>query len=100
MEEARYGKFAKNMESEITYVTRLDSRGEKCSSGILWLLRPAGQKYRIRDSPKESSANAASCNRERSNPESREIPFRMVCTPTMFGMMTSAGASLVRSRPS
>lgn len=22
-----------------------------------------------------------------------------VCTPTMFGMMTSAGASLVRSRP-
>ena len=30
---------------------------------------------------------------------SREIPFRMVCTPTMFGMMTSAGASLVRLRP-
>ena len=30
---------------------------------------------------------------------SGEIPSRMVCTPTMFGMMTSAGASLVRSRP-
>ena len=53
------------------------SRGEKCSSGILWLLRPAGQKYRIRGSPKESSATAASCNRERSNPEwsNRRIRF-------------------------
>lgn len=30
---------------------------------------------------------------------SREIPFRMVCTPTMSGMMMSAGASLVRLRP-
>ena len=30
---------------------------------------------------------------------SREIPSRMVCTPTMSGMMMSAGASLVRSRP-
>ena len=29
----------------------------------------------------------------------REIPFRMVCTPTMSGMMMSAGASLVRLRP-
>ena len=56
---------------------RANSRGEKCSSGILWLLRPAGQKYRIRGSPKESSANAASCNRERSNPEwsNRRIRF-------------------------
>lgn len=36
-----------------------------------------GQKYRIRGSPKESSANAASCNRERSNPEwsNRRIRF-------------------------
>lgn len=29
----------------------------------------------------------------------KRILSRMVCTPTMFGMMTSAGASLVRLRP-
>ena len=28
-----------------------------------------------------------------------EIPSRTACTPTMSGMMTTAGASLVRLRP-